>query len=125
MCESVTGDADRSTEEASYANGRAISASTDRIFEILSDAERRHALRCLGTYQNPVALADLADTVARRTHDEPLAEIPPEDVKRVYMRLYHSHVPKLEAADLVEYDQEADSVRTTPRFPDSGFDELL
>lgn len=116
MCELVTGNEGRSTEEDSGADSGAISASTDRIFEILSDAERRHALRCLETCQNPVALADLADTVACRKYDEPLSEISPEDVKRVYMQLYYSHVPKLEEAGLVEYDRAANVV-SYERYP--------
>jgi len=62
-----------------------------------------------------VTLPDLADEVAVWAADRSIDEIPAEEVKEVYMSLYHSHVPKLEEADLVTYDQEGDLVSITER----------
>ena len=50
----------------------------------------------------------LADEVA--TAGTIISEIPAEEVKRVHLDLYHSHVPKLVEADVVEYGQESDLV---------------
>lgn len=82
------------------------------MFTVLSHERRRYALYCLRKYRTPMALADLADEVARLEHGtRPLTEISEEEVKRIYVDLYHSHVPKMEDANLLEYDQERDSVR--------------
>lgn len=60
-------------------------------------------------------LADLADEVAVREADAPLPEVPAEDVRDVYMMLYHNHVPRLENHGLVRYDQDRDMVALTER----------
>lgn len=88
--------------------------NTDRVLRALAARRRRVALsllRDLGT----LTLADLADELAEREHGTTIDRIPPEKVKTTYMSLYHRHVPKLEAAGLVEYDQERDMVAPTDR----------
>lgn len=99
---------------------------TDRLLRVLADRRRRYALtllRDLGT----VTLADLADELAEWEHGTTIDRIPPEAVKSLYMSLYHRHVPKLEAVDLVEYDQERDLVAPTPRVGriEGTLDDLL
>lgn len=89
-------------------------STVDAIFGALADSRRRHALGCLLEHRT-VALADLAELVAEREAGEQLATIPAEQVSRVYFSLYHTHVPKLEAAELVLYEQEEDVVRSTDR----------
>lgn len=89
--------------------------STDTAFELLAHHRRRRLLRCLREYDTPITLADLADEVAIREHDASLADIPAETVKRVYLSLYHRHVPKLEDAGIVTYSQQRDAVAVTDR----------
>ncbi|WP_135534902.1 DUF7344 domain-containing protein [Halostella pelagica] len=84
--------------------------ATDRLFHLLADSRRRYALRCLCEHATQLTLADLADEVAVREREMPIGEIPAETVKRVYMALYHNHVPKLAEANVVEYDQETDTI---------------
>ncbi|WP_425607567.1 DUF7344 domain-containing protein [Natrinema zhouii] len=60
-----------------------------------------------------MALADLADEIAAREKETSITDIPAEEVKRIYMPLYHTHIPKLEEADLVHYKQERDTVTLT------------
>ncbi len=57
-----------------------------------------------------MALADLADEVAVRENDSRITDIPADEVKRTYLSLYHSHIPKLADARVVQYDQERDTV---------------
>jgi hypothetical protein len=83
-------------------------------FRALASPRRRVALRCLQAHRT-VVLADLAEYVAEREADASVVDIPPERVQRVYFSLYHRHVPALEDADLVRYDQEADVVTVTER----------
>lgn len=82
----------------------------DTVFEILSHHRRRYVLRALRRYDTPVSLADLADGVAALEYGRPLTDADPGDVKRVYLSLYHTHVPKLSAAGVVAYDRERDTV---------------
>lgn len=71
-------------------------------------------------------LADLAEEVARMESDaSTIADIPAEDVKSVYMALYHTHVPKMADANVVTYDQETDSVRLTYDFTAIDLEEFV
>ncbi|WP_323190167.1 hypothetical protein [Halostella sp. PRR32] len=83
----------------------------DAVFECLSHTRRRYAIRCLREYEEPMALADLADEIAVRENGSPITEIPADDVKRIYLSLYHNHLPKLDSAGIARYDQEGDMVR--------------
>lgn len=84
--------------------------SLDVAFDVLADRRRRHLLDCLRESESPVALGELARDVAARERGPSDADAPPEAVDRVHLTLYHSHVPKLAAADVVEYDRERDLV---------------
>lgn len=82
----------------------------DVVFEVLANERRRHLLDYLLATDGSVTLADAADEVAVREFDSSLADVPAEDVKRIYMSLYHTHVPKLAAFGAVVYDQDGDRV---------------
>lgn len=84
----------------------------ESVFRVLASRRRRLALGCL-TEHATVALADLAEWVAEREAEEEIIDVPPEEVREVYLSLYHTHVPKLEDAGLVHYGQESDLVRRT------------
>lgn len=99
-----TGETQTNALEAGHAD------SLDTYFAILSDQRRRRIIDCLREYRNPMALSDLADEVAVREYDTRITEIPAEKVKQIYTSLYHVHVPKMEDAGLVEYDQDTDLV---------------
>lgn len=102
------------------------SVTYDALFDVLARERRRYALHCLQQYRNPLALADLADEVALLEHDvESLRRIPEEEVKRIYLNLYHTHIPKMEAASVLEYDQETDSVRLADEFSSLDLSGLL
>lgn len=80
------------------------------IYECLSRSRRRYVLHCLHNAGQPLALADVAEEVAEM-ETEAQSELDDELVKDVYMMLYHAHIPKLDDADLVEYNQERDEVK--------------
>ena len=84
----------------------------DKIFSALSDERRRLALAFLAEHQE-MTLPDLADQIAERERRTALSDISPEWVTTLYLELYHSHVPRLEDADLVTYSQEHDRVMVT------------
>lgn len=81
------------------------------VFELLSDPRRREVLAYLSEQVPPVALEELAITVATDETGNTEGEIPDERVTRIATSLYHSHIPKLVDADVVDYDRDADQIR--------------
>lgn len=86
-----------------------VSLPRSDVYELLANERRRYVLSVLREH-GPVPLPDLADEVANREHDAPLPQVPEDAVLRVYLSLWHVHVPKLADADVVTYDQETDTV---------------
>ena len=86
----------------------------DRLFRALAAEERRLALVVLCEHHT-LSLPDLAESVIEYQRGRAVVDISAEDVKECYLELYHRHVPVLEEADLVEYEQERDLVRITER----------
>jgi hypothetical protein len=62
-----------------------------------------------------MSLPDLADECVVMEHRKAFDDIPGETVKRMYISLYHTHIPKLVEFSVVEYDQESDSVALGPK----------
>lgn len=89
--------------------------SHDTVFDLLNHPYRRALLSCLETHGTPLTLPDAAEEVACSVEDEPIQRIDAETIKRIYTNLYHSHIPRLEAHDAVQYSQERDMVALTQR----------
>lgn len=85
------------------------------IYRLLSHTHRRALIDCLDEHAVSLTLADAAEEVVRRIDDRPLRDIPAEEVKQVYMALYHTHVPKLTERNVVRYEQERDVLTLTDR----------
>lgn len=84
--------------------------------DLVTHPYRRHLLATLYLSSPPLPLADVADWITvRETGDDP--EDHPEFRLRIYMALYHDHLPELEDADVVAYDQAADEVDLGPLGP--------
>lgn len=111
----MVNDASDSAEALESTSPNSESSVSTAVFDLLSDQRRRYVLHCLRTYDNPMQLADVADEIAVLERDTVITDIPAEDVKRVYISLYHTHVPKLVDAGVVEYSQERDAVALTER----------
>ena len=91
---------------------------------LLHHRRRRHLVDCLHEFDEPISLPDLADEVAIREREVDLTDISAEEVKEIYLSLYHNHIPKLANIGVLEYDQETDLVVGTPNLerliPDEG-----
>lgn len=72
---------------------------------------RRLTLDVLSERAAPVDLADLAAAIERRESD--LDSASGADTKDVTVALHHVHLPKLEEADLLEYDAESRVIEPT------------
>lgn len=79
------------------------------VFSLLSNDARRRAVAYLAKRDAPVTLNDLADVVASPDETERDSE-PAAARERVAVALHHVHLPKLDAADVVDYDVDANAV---------------
>lgn len=87
--------------------------STDVAFSVLADEHRRLAVEALFGREEPIALSDLAAAVADRDSEESSGR----SEREITTALHHVHLPKLDDADLVDYDAAATTVtaaRTGP-----------
>lgn len=82
------------------------SLSQDVVFDILSSPRRRYVLYLLRDAGEPVELTTLAEHVAAWENDVEVTEITEQERKRVYVSLYQTHIPRLDEADVVEYNKE-------------------
>ena len=96
----------------------------DRVFHALADARRRFVVELLHDHES-ITLADLADEVVSRERGARLPDVSAEAVRDAYLSLYHRHLPRLEAAEIAEYDQERDVVRWLDTEPSSFALSLL
>ena len=86
----------------------------DEIFHLLQCRRRRDALRYLRGHDGPVRMCDLAEQVAAWEHDTTLEALSSTQRQRVYIPLYQDHLPKLDEAGVIDYDQERGAVERTP-----------
>ncbi|WP_128476302.1 DUF7344 domain-containing protein [Halorussus pelagicus] len=79
--------------------------SRDLVFDVLKNQRRRYALHYLRRADESVQLSELAEQVAAWENDIAVDAISAAERKRVYTALYQSHLPKLDDADIVDYNQ--------------------
>lgn len=80
--------------------------SQDEAYDLLSNARRRFVISYLRSQDGPVALNELSRRLAARENDTPVDELTDQQIKRIYVSLYQTHLPKLEEAELIEYDRD-------------------
>ena len=80
--------------------------SLSDVFDLLSNTERRHLLHFCRQYS---AKAIPINDVCRSLSASPFS-LPDPDGNRV-VRLHHSHIPALERAGILEYDERTDTIQ--------------
>lgn len=84
-----------------------VEADDDRRVEAIVDDRRREVLAVLEERGEAVACADLARAVVARDAD---GDPSPVAARKLQIQLHHVHLPKLDRAGLVEYDDETGTV---------------
>jgi DNA-binding transcriptional ArsR family regulator len=97
---------------------RADELSQDEVFEVLKSPRRRYALYYLRQEGGETELSDLTEQVAAWENETTPSALSTEQRKRVYISLYQTHLPKLDGADIVEYDRDEGIVRLGDRASD-------
>lgn len=89
----------------------------DEAFSLLADARRRGVVRHLHESGGPVELSELAFAVAASDTKTPVSKVPMETARRVRTSLYHAHLPKLEAMDVIAFDQDGGTIEASENLP--------
>lgn len=75
----------------------------NELFSILANRHRRNVLRYLKRSETPVTLTDLTDElIPTKTESSPT--VIQKERERLQLSLYHCHLPKLEASNLIFFD---------------------
>lgn len=74
------------------------------IFDLLSNHRRRYAIHYCKLEEDPVTLSDLAEQVAAWEEEKTVEELTSAERKRVYTSLQQTHLPTLDRAGMVEFD---------------------
>lgn len=94
--------------------------SEDDVFHLLQNERRRRVLAYLREHDDGdgVDMRDVVDTIAAEEHDTTVQALRSKERQRVYIALYQSHLPKLDDAGVIDYDQRRGWVSRTPATPD-------
>lgn len=84
--------------------------SVDELFDVLTEARRRHVLAVLTERESPTTVGEVARAVAIRESDDAPMTVSESTVHDVHVTLHHVHLPKLDDAALVEYDRDERTV---------------
>jgi hypothetical protein len=104
----VGGTADDDVEHPSGS----IPLSTGTVCELISNARRRAVIEHVAALDadEDVGMGDLARTIAGEEHDIPPATVSAEQRKTVYVSLLQNHLPKLDAASVVAWNDRSGMV---------------
>lgn len=80
---------------------RATELTPEERYRLLISEQRRVALDVLSQTTGAILLDDLAEEVARQT---PAGE---ENTEQVAVLLHHTHLPRMDDMDLINYDPES------------------
>ncbi|KAB1193248.1 hypothetical protein GJR96_07230 [Haloferax sp. MBLA0076] len=76
----------------------------DEIFDLMSNHRRRYTIHHCKQADGPVSLSDLAEQVAAWEKDKSISELGSAERKTVYTSLQQTHLPRLERAGIVTYE---------------------
>lgn len=110
----ATSDGTEGGGEANIADSEHSDLDVDEIFHILQNDRRRGVLRYLQGREDPVRMRDVAEQVAAWEHDTTVQGLSSKERQRVYIPLYQSHLPKLDEAGVIDYQQSRGIVERNP-----------
>lgn len=80
------------------------SLSNSEVFDLLSNHRRRYTIHYCKQVETPVTLSDLAEQVAAWELEKEVSEITSSERKRVYTSLQQTHLPTLDDAGMIAYE---------------------
>jgi hypothetical protein len=88
----------------------AVGLPHDVVFSVLSNRRRRFVIHYLKWADEVATVRELSRQVAAWENDVSVAELDYRQRKRVYTSLHQTHLPKLDAVGVVEYDADRSTV---------------
>jgi hypothetical protein len=88
--------------------------SHDECFDLLSNHRRRYALRYLQHNGDSATIGELSDQIAAWENGIGTEEVSYDQRKRVYTSLQQVHLPRMDDADVIAYDDRQGVVETGP-----------
>lgn len=82
----------------------------DIVFGLLSTERRRRVLHYLRDETESTTLGTLAEHIAALENDKPERALTSTERKRVYVALYQCHLPKLDDANVIDFEQSRGTV---------------
>ncbi|KOX91891.1 DUF7344 domain-containing protein [Haloarcula rubripromontorii] len=114
------------TDESPSGGSSSDDALTrDDLFHVLQCRRRRLVLKYLHEYpgDEPADMSDIAEHIAALEHDTTIDSLRSKQRQRVYIALYQSHLPKMDDAGVINYNQDRGLVEATALA--SSFDKYL
>ncbi|MFB6070527.1 MAG: hypothetical protein ABEJ76_05830 [Halanaeroarchaeum sp.] len=106
-------------EEAGAPTPGAAEPSREEVFEILSNQRRRHAVHYLRQHEDEtVRLRELSRQLSAWETGTALEDVTHKQRKRVYTALRQTHLPKMDDAGVVDYDDNRGVVQPTDYLED-------
>ena len=106
MATSAHIDSERVTEQSQ--------PSEDELFDVLANSRRRHVIELLIEADEILDIGTLATRIAARENEIEIEAVTSDERKRVYTALQQSHLPKLDAAGLIEFDKQRGTTAPLP-----------
>ncbi|MFB6182912.1 MAG: hypothetical protein ABEI96_00010 [Haloarculaceae archaeon] len=97
------------------STGTIGSVSKGEVFELLRNRRRRFVLHYLKRFRGPVSVRDLATQIAAWESGQPVDDVTRDQRRRVYTTLQQTHLDKMDAAGIIEYDADEKVVDRTQR----------
>jgi hypothetical protein len=85
----------------------------EELYETLANRRRRFAIHYLQYHEKPVPLGTLAEQLAAWEHGSTVEAVTSKQRKATYTSLQQRHLPKMDAAGLVEFDRRQGLVTPT------------
>lgn len=85
--------------------------SDNELFTLLSNVRRRRMLSLLYDCDGTAQLQKLAEQIAAEEHGKPCHELSDDEIKKVYISLYQTHVPKFENTGIIHFDSDTGVVK--------------
>lgn len=85
----------------------------DELFDVLSNRRRRYAVHLLEREDGPLRLGPLAEQIAAWEHEIDREVVSCAQRKRVYTALQQIHLPRMDEAGIVAFDDRAGIVEPT------------
>lgn len=87
----------------------------DVVFGLLSNERRRIALRHL-VEVSETTTGELAEYIASFENDKPVHQLSSTERKRVYICLYQCHLPKMDDAAVINFNQDRGRIERSSNF---------